>query len=807
MPVSRADRLLVAAMLNLALAACGGGGDGPTSPPGGGPPLASAKMWSDPTAWPGGAVPVAGAAVTIPAGANIVLDTTPPPLTSLEIDGALTFANRDLALTSGWIIVKGWLTVGTAAAPYTSRAVITLTGSPDGNDIMGAGNKVLGVLAGGTLELHGAPQLSWTRLSATAAAGATSLLLEQPTNWRIGDRVVVASTDFDPMQAEEAVVASAAGTGVTLQAPLARTHFGQSQTIAGVTVDERAEVGLLSHNITIEGDSATTTGINGHIMIMQGGTAHVEGVELFRMGQKSVKARYPMHWHLAGPVPGQYFRNSSVWRSTNRCVTVHGTDDALVQNNVCYDDIGHGYFLEDGAETGNTLDHNLGLVTRQPATSGEAILASDMRPATFWLTNPDNTVRNNAAAGSRGIGFWYAFPASPTGLSAGSMLLPRTTALREFSGNVAHSNRSVGLNVDDGPKMDGSTETTFYAPRQNPAASSAAVVADFTGLLAYKNSSRAVWLRGANLRLSKAVVADNVVGATFAASETFVEDAAFIGVSANVTPLPANAVVRGYEFYDGRVGARRVTFANFSGSGGIPYSALGYNRNFGSGNGFSISTGNFGEQLSFVNATPMYLEDPHPDKDGDKAAVVLDTTGSITGTAGAFIVANAPIMVDNSCTKNPAWNAWVCTNRLIGLSLNSGVGAVEPMAPLTLIRDDAVSQALVGVPGNPQSVNMSVPTGRSYAITFAGAAPSKPRISVSRTREGEWVRIAVPFNAPASYAVVRDYDGGNPLPAVASVAAVDAGSGDGYYFDAVAKLLYVKLYTRTGRTSTIVYVP
>ena len=167
------------------------------------------------------------------------------------------------------------------------------------------------------------------------------------------------------------------------------------------------------------------------------------------MGQKGLVARYPMHWHVMGAVDGQYFAGNSVWGSFNRCVTVHGSDNARVENNVCYDHLGHGYFLEDGAETGNLVAGNLGLGTK---STGEGVLPTDDRAATFWITNPDNTIRGNAAAGSTGFGFWYALPAAPTGLSTGQPELPRNTPLREFSNNVAHTNRRGGLHVDDGPR-------------------------------------------------------------------------------------------------------------------------------------------------------------------------------------------------------------------------------------------------------------------------------------------------------------------------------------------------------------------
>ena len=58
---------------------------------------------------------------------------------------------------------------------------------------------------------------------------------------------------------------------------------------------------------------------------------------------------------------------------------------------------------EDGIETGNQYIRNLGLVTR----GSSSLLNTDQLPATFWITNPNNTFIGNAAAGSRAYGFWY----------------------------------------------------------------------------------------------------------------------------------------------------------------------------------------------------------------------------------------------------------------------------------------------------------------------------------------------------------------------------------------------------------------
>ena len=64
----------------------------------------------------------------LPAGKDVVLDVSPPALGSLTIDGKLSFANnRDLELTTEWIMLHGELEIGTEASPHTRKATITLT--------------------------------------------------------------------------------------------------------------------------------------------------------------------------------------------------------------------------------------------------------------------------------------------------------------------------------------------------------------------------------------------------------------------------------------------------------------------------------------------------------------------------------------------------------------------------------------------------------------------------------------------------------------------------------------------------------
>ncbi|HEY4322226.1 MAG TPA: G8 domain-containing protein [Gemmatimonadales bacterium] len=790
---------IIPAVVVVAIAAACAQPDAVSSAPPPPPGSPATVLWSDSATWGETGVPVAGANVTIPTGTTVILDVATPPLNRITIMGTLQVAtDKDVAITARDIWDEGILRAGSESAHDLHNFTVTLTGADSGVGDPTIGAKVLAVFPGAALELHGDTRLGWTRLSATASAGSTILSLAEPTAWRTGDRLVLASTDYDPGQAEEVVVASATATTITLQTPLHHSHFGLLQTIAGRTVDERGEVGLLTRNVTVQGDSQSSSSFGGHIIVLQGGQAHVEGVTLLRMGQAGHVARYPMHWHMAGDVTGQYIRDASIWKTNNRCITIHGSDNATAERNVCYDHLGHGYFLEDGSETGNLIEHNLGLSSRAPAASLR-ILPSDATPATFWITNPDNTVRDNDAAGSVAFGFWYALPAAPTGLSTGQPDAPRLTPLRQFLGNEAHSNRQPGLNVDNGPTAALTTETTSYTPRLGAVAAGTPVIATFQNFTGWKNSQRAVWIRGSGLRLDGAVLADNMQGATFANSDVILQNSLVVGESANLTTAPNPSYpIRGFEFYDGTNAVSNVTFANFVSRAGRPASAIGYNR----ADGFPISPQNNAASVQLVNANAVYLDTPNSGKDGDMASLFVDADGGITGTPGNSIVANTPFLLTPACTLHAEWNSYVCPARYDGLALQTDNGVA--VAPLSLRRDDGVTVALAGVPNNPVSAQMSILPSRTYEVVWGTFPPARPRITLQRASVGDWLRVAIPYPGN-EFTVLRDYSS-TGLSAIGSIAAVDASAGDSYYYDPVTSVVYVKLVVRTGRTSTTIQV-
>src|SRR5215831_17104736 len=689
---------------------------------------ASGKRWSNAATWPDKKVPGKDAVVTIEKEMDVVLDVSPPPLHGLRINGKLSFAdNKDLELTTEWIMLHGELEIGGEARPHTRNATITLTNNVPGEDIEGMGDRGI-MLMGGTLSLHGNRKDSWTKLAKTAAAGNNTIEVLNAGDWKAGDQIVLASTDFDPHQAEKRTISRVSGKVITLDQKLQYMHYGQ----VTFGVDERGEVGMLTRNIRIQASpDAESSFSGGHVMAMTGSKMQVSGVEFFRMGQHENLARYPIHWHLVGDTQGQYIENSAIHDTYSRCVTVHGTNNVRVQNNVAYNNVGHCYFLEDGVEHGNQYLSNLGMLTKchptRPCNPTNAIngsgagqnatdqlIPSDNTASTFWITNPDNTYRGNVSAGSEQTGFWIALPEHPTGKFEGAEVSkatwPRRTQLREFSGNVAHSDVD-GLMFDRGTNaqgkfnLGGNTHLPYADPSDTNSARLETVIKDFTS---YKNNGAAIWARGENHVFKDLKLADSGIGYTHAYPgvapyhgdfTSKVEDSLFVGETGNKgTPkteaeiaygrsMPrtdADYPISGFEYYDFTHHVINTKFVNFVDNATRKTGAISYLLY----TSFPISTNNDVEGLKFENAKPVYFPPTQERRwsfsgefgrfSGWNGAVFHDIDGSVGGVPNSYIVIDNGIADDpQNCQIKPDWNAAVCKGDMgrIGVTAGGAGGA------------------------------------------------------------------------------------------------------------------------------------
>ena len=80
-------------------------------------------------------------------------------------------------------------------------------------------------------------------------------MLKQAVTWNVGDHVVLASTSRSPEENEEFNITSVSNDGRTIgiTPSVKYRHISLLQTIAGKQIETRAEVGLLTRNVVVEG--------------------------------------------------------------------------------------------------------------------------------------------------------------------------------------------------------------------------------------------------------------------------------------------------------------------------------------------------------------------------------------------------------------------------------------------------------------------------------------------------------------------------------------------------------------------------
>ena len=126
------------------------------------------------------------------------MDMNPAKIAYFEINGDIIIEDkRDLTIIAEniWITGSGSLKAGTATTAFTHFLTIQLIGNQNATGFTVSpdltGNKMFVVT--GRLELFGvAPGSVWSRMTAFADKGATSIVVGSTTGWRIGDEISIA---------------------------------------------------------------------------------------------------------------------------------------------------------------------------------------------------------------------------------------------------------------------------------------------------------------------------------------------------------------------------------------------------------------------------------------------------------------------------------------------------------------------------------------------------------------------------------------------------------------------------------------
>jgi G8 domain len=849
-------RLLLLAALSLPLAAMAASAARPAD---------KELRWSDAATW-GGEVPAAGADVVVPAGATVLLDADTAALGNLAIEGTLRFAAAFNSMSAAAIQVSGALQVGSVDRPHTHRATITLTGAPQarGNDGIARGLNV----QGGRLELHGtSPKPVWTRLGDHAGAGSSNLTLATAADWRAGDTIAVGPTDFYGVHATErlTLAGDANSARISVRSALAAARWGRLQHVtssgmsltpepgytppaapAPTVLDERAPVANLTRRIVIQGtDDAAwrERGFGAHVMVMGlSSKVIVDGVEMRRMGQAGVQARYPMHWHLLsyadgkpiGDANGHAIRNSAIWQSANRCIVLHATNGVQVRNNICHDIAGHAYFLEDAVERRNVLEGNLALMVRAPA-AGRIIKAHEAAgvfqagPSGFWLTNPDNTVRGNLAGDAQGNGFWLSFPRKPGGEAATVAMLPDRLPFGVFDDNIAHSNGQPGINLDWATTDEaGRVATNAYVPtadgKEN--AYSNQVRMAMRRNTVFKNGMHGLWNRVSQPDYSEWVSADNA-GVHFAGAgnDGRITRALVVGRSLNHGSYPPNAPApSAFATYHSTFSMHDNTVVNFAfvegRSSGVFRTDDYYINAVDKGSARNGNNRIIASHPGYRTLPPNLDGQPLANRHWTYAGALWDPHG-YWGPKGQFWVHDLPFLTAGA-TCQPVAPAG--KNGLSCAGEYYGVGAFQTdfdnsryafMAPIEVTRQDADGKpigawSVADGASSTMFANMrhfaARPGGR-YVLRFPGKPnPKWFAMTVGNAyRAGDWMLMAVAFDGKtnATGHTVSGYEHGRQAPPepsttralapATSLAEVIAGAGTKLWQDRANNLVWFKV--------------
>ena len=503
------------------------------------------SRWSDSQTWNYDLSPQEGEAVNIPKGLHLLFDIdSSPKLSFIVVEGSLIFppdndSTHQRTFDAHYILVRGgYMEIGTEEYPYTSKLTITMHSSKYDPNLPIFGNKVIGVNYG-TLEMHGVHRpVTWTDLKTTAEEGATEITLNDvtgdPLDWQVGEEIVIASTDFNGRNAEQRTIASISNTDtnpvITFTEPLLHKHYAGEPEFGGEKIEMRAEVGLLTRNVKYQGDPETSADNQyGAVIIMHSPgdettAARIENIELYLVGQAFILGSYPIHFHMIGTVHSSYIRNNAIHHTFNRAVTIHGIHYLRVQNNVAYHTMGHTIFIEDAAETKNLIENNLIVDVRR----SWSLLNTDQTPASIWITNPDNIIRGNHAAGSDRYSYWYDTQKTAIGPSFDANICPENTKLGEFRDNVAHSNGRYGLRIFHNliPRTH-PCEPMVYDPTDpdNPYPDNPPILAEFHNLISYKNRRNgAIAERVGAVQFHNFKTADNILaGIEFSLTEDIID--------------------------------------------------------------------------------------------------------------------------------------------------------------------------------------------------------------------------------------------------------------------------------------------
>jgi hypothetical protein len=297
--------------------------------------------------------------------------------------------------------------------------------------------------------------------------------------------------------------------------------------------------------------------------------------------------------------------------------------------------MGGAFFLEDGIETGNTLQYNLAVFV----IGSSSLLNDDVTPASYWITNPNNTIQHNAAAGGTHFGYWYRMHEHPDGPSFTKSVCPRAQPLGIFRNNSAHSFGWFGLWIFES-----------YFPLKGGCGGTEVEPAVFESLFAWNNDKGAESVNTGALQFVDFVLVQNRLAGyeckSIAAVPKYTDDSPMVKDSlivgkTTVHPINHQGCTTAAIVLPMGPGFRVVNtrFVNFAESCYVfGFAKIAGTCSFGCG-GFSYHV----EALKYVNA-------PNKASYGwEWEGIILDKDGTTTGKSGNWTILPTSGSIPSDC--------------------------------------------------------------------------------------------------------------------------------------------------------------
>lgn len=456
--------------------------------------------WSNASTWSPSGVPSTNDVVMINSGHTITFDAnSTPSLNCVGIKGTLNFrTSASSQLTAGTVMVyaSGTLTMGTVSSPMpnnvTAEIVIAnralnLSFDPD--------QYGTGLLAWGKVSMHGnARTPTFSRLAAEPLAGQNVLNLTQnPSGWRVGDRIVVPDTrqlryeefaqhsnfNIFVSQAEERTITAISGSQVTLNSALSYNHRGARNTLTNA-LEFLPHVGNFTRNVIVR--SEAPSGTRGHVMFTDRADIDVRYSQFKDLGRTTIDelnhvtnhiGRYALHiHHLYGPTStpsngyqytliGNSVENGGGYSRQKWGITVHGSHYGMISDNVIFNIGGAAIMTEDGNESYNVFERNF-IVHRGQGTGGR--MGQGRESVGIYLRGPLNYVRDNVVTNvlsdgaDSGYGYKYFFhylgdikvpnfkgASTADGSGQYTVRNPRRVSITEFNNNETYGAMESGM--------------------------------------------------------------------------------------------------------------------------------------------------------------------------------------------------------------------------------------------------------------------------------------------------------------------------------------------------------------------------